>query len=627
MKTKNHSKKFGAVIFIMIIALTFTMSVPDMAYASTSDEKCITMTPKLTEAAYDYVREVYGQRFPELGLKFMYGSDQDKAELQTLADMIIQGLTTDTEKAEAIIDWTLTNIEYDANSSAYPMDTFHTRKGNCMSIAMLTSQLMRLEGIPAVPVDGWIGDMKKLTQTELFDAYAFSGHAWILVYLGSDWVMYDPLWHDTEALKDMQYISENYYFSTIEGIAVSYKGADLDYINDGYGAYYDNGKFMFHSEDGNIPGNHNMYVNNISLPVCIHSENDGWYYVDAPDEAESMAEGEIYSGGRWISYCGMHYNYVNENGVQATGCIRELDGEKVFCGNGGAVYKILCDESDYWIQGYDIAVRKGYEGYIIEPQGMDRYKNDPEYSVEYKLADNSSPAEVSKDGYIKCTDEGYLSIEYEVRRIEDNGLPSGGFINIVVGDGRPEPDYSFKKLPIEECFASIPKAEYICKGKAIKPKVTITRSYKLGNGEFPELIKNKDYKVTYINSDKVGKATVKIEGIGKYEGTIKIPYTIYPKATTLGKLTPKKRSVVVRWTKMATKLTKARITGYEIEVSPKKSFKSYYYEKLKGYTRTSYTFKGLKSGKKYYVRIRTYVKVGKKTYYSNPSKYKIVKIK
>ena len=75
-------------------------------------------------------------------------------------------------------------------------------------------------------------------------------------------------------------------------------------------------------------------------------------------------------------------------------------------------------------------------------------------------------------------------------------------------------------------------------------------------------------------------------------------------------------------------MSKTRITGYNIQYCTSKSFgktkKSVY---VKGYKKTSKRIKGLKTGKYYYVRVRTYKKVSGSRYYSAWSKSWKVKIK
>lgn len=61
------------------------------------------------------------------------------------------------------------------------------------------------------------------------------------------------------------------------------------------------------------------------------------------------------------------------------------------------------------------------------------------------------------------------------------------------------------------------------KGKAIKNNV------KLKDGK-KKLTMGKDYKLSYANNKKLGKATVKIKGIGNYKGTVKVTYRIKKKS-------------------------------------------------------------------------------------------------
>lgn len=82
-------------------------------------------------------------------------------------------------------------------------------------------------------------------------------------------------------------------------------------------------------------------------------------------------------------------------------------------------------------------------------------------------------------------------------------------------------------------------------------------------------------------------------------------------ATALSKVTAKKKALTVKWKK------KSGVTGYQIQVSTKKNFKSSVKTvNVNGAKKTNVTVKKLKAKKTYYVRVRTYKKVGKKTYYS-----------
>ncbi|MBR2548019.1 MAG: fibronectin type III domain-containing protein [Eubacterium sp.] len=98
---------------------------------------------------------------------------------------------------------------------------------------------------------------------------------------------------------------------------------------------------------------------------------------------------------------------------------------------------------------------------------------------------------------------------------------------------------------------------------------------------------------------------------------------VSPKATSIKKLSPSKKAFTVTWKKQTT-----GTTGYQIQCSLKKNFKSGVKKiKVKKNTQTKKKVTGLKRGKKYYVRIRTYKETADGTVYSSWSKVKSVKTK
>lgn len=161
---------------------------------------------------------------------------------------------------------------------------------------------------------------------------------------------------------------------------------------------------------------------------------------------------------------------------------------------------------------------------------------------------------------------------------------------------------------------------YIYNGKKRTPSVIVKNS-KGG------LINASNYKVRYSGGRKaVGQYTVSISFKGNYSGTVKKSYKIIPKGTSLSKLTGGKKKLTVKWKKQA-----KEISGYQIQYSTKKNFKSSVKTKNISKKKTSAQISKLKSKKKYYVRIRTYktVKVNgeSKKMYSGWSKSKTAKVK
>ncbi len=178
-----------------------------------------------------------------------------------------------------------------------------------------------------------------------------------------------------------------------------------------------------------------------------------------------------------------------------------------------------------------------------------------------------------------------------------------------IGDAIKGINDTLNMAPIDctNAVVKISRKRYNYNGKIQKPSVKVTL-----NGE--TLTKGIAYKVVYSKpkSKAIGTYKVTVKFIGSYEGADKtLKYTIGPKNAKKMTLTAKKGAVKVKWQKSASKACK----GYQIKYSTNKSFKNAKTVTVKGRAKTAKTIKGLKSGKKYYVKIRAYaVKNGKKIY-------------
>jgi len=120
---------------------------------------------------------------------------------------------------------------------------------------------------------------------------------------------------------------------------------------------------------------------------------------------------------------------------------------------------------------------------------------------------------------------------------------------------------------------------------------------------------------TVSNGKESSRTTiiVKVNGKGKIINT---------KTIKLKKLKAKKRALVIKWKR------RKDVTGYQIQYSLKKNFKKKAKKiKIVKATTSKKTIKGLKSKKKYYVRIRSFINSYGKSYYSKWSKKKAKKTK
>lgn len=153
-------------------------------------------------------------------------------------------------------------------------------------------------------------------------------------------------------------------------------------------------------------------------------------------------------------------------------------------------------------------------------------------------------------------------------------------------------------------------------GKALTQAPTV----KLGG----RTLKNgTDYKLTYSKNTKVGTATVTINGINAYKGSISRTFKINPKATSLTSVKPASKGFTAKWAKKTT-----QTTGYQLQYSTSSTFKSG--NKTVTIAKNSTVSKKitkLKAKKKYYVRVRTYMTVNGTKYYSAWSAKKAVTTK
>ena len=123
-------------------------------------------------------------------------------------------------------------------------------------------------------------------------------------------------------------------------------------------------------------------------------------------------------------------------------------------------------------------------------------------------------------------------------------------------------------------------------------------------------------KVEVATTSEREEATAKLTETNKQNTVVK-----NPSSTKIKKVKAAKKSLKITWKK-----TK-NVSGYQIQYSTSKKFKKAQKITIKKAKTTSKTIKKLKAKKKYYVRVRTYITVNGKKYYSDWSKAKSKKTK
>ena len=152
-------------------------------------------------------------------------------------------------------------------------------------------------------------------------------------------------------------------------------------------------------------------------------------------------------------------------------------------------------------------------------------------------------------------------------------------------------------------------------GKAQKPAITVYAGKKK--------LSSKYYTVSYKNNKNVGYGTVVVKGkgrYGKYSGTAAFKINLKKTKLSSAKST-KRKTFTTTWRKTGGN------SGWQVQYSLNKKFRSGVRTVNLKSRNTKLAVRNLKNRKKYYVRVRSYKKVGKQTWYSGWSSVKSVRIR
>lgn len=159
-------------------------------------------------------------------------------------------------------------------------------------------------------------------------------------------------------------------------------------------------------------------------------------------------------------------------------------------------------------------------------------------------------------------------------------------------------------------------------GAPVQPSVKVKKGSKT-------LKAGVDYKVSYLNNVKPGKAYVYVRGIGSYSGYKLIPFTIKGgvvnvPATKIKALKGKKQSFYIR----VAKKSKSKVSGYQVKYSRNADMTESVTKTVGSkYNKVKKTISTNARNRYYYVQVRSYKKVSGLKYYSDWSKVKKVWVK
>lgn len=152
---------------------------------------------------------------------------------------------------------------------------------------------------------------------------------------------------------------------------------------------------------------------------------------------------------------------------------------------------------------------------------------------------------------------------------------------------------------------NLTKSAFVYNGKIQKPGITV----KIGG---TKLASSKYQLIWSKGLTNVGTYNIVCKLKGNYTGTKTVSYKINPQATSIRSAVGFTKTMVVKWGKKD-----KQITGYQIQYCPDRKFATGTRTmNVVGANNVSKTINKPVSGKNYYVRLRTYKKAGKKTFYS-----------
>lgn len=354
---------------------------------------------------------------------------------------------------------------------------------------------------------------------------------------------------------------------------------------------------------------------------------------------------------------GSDYEVTYENNINAGTATVKITGKDIFCGTVERSFKITPDENGmyvcYFAENNETYLETTFKGKKVEPEVViDGLVQGKDYTVTY--VNNEKPgearAELTGIGNYKGSETLYFTIygklpaadpiadqiytgkeltpaivipglkagEDYYMYYEDNQYPGVATVTIYgTGYYKGTATIHFKIIKKTERFVSnvkLNRTSYTCTGKTIRPSVTVTvNGKKIGASA---------YKLYYKNNKNSGIGTVQVRGIGKYSRINKtLTFKILPPKTLLTGLKKANRSFTASWKK------NIQATGYQIQYAADSRFTKERKTVIVGkQSATRYKISGLKNKKTYYVRIRSYKRVGKKVLYSSWSTVKKIRV-
>lgn len=167
---------------------------------------------------------------------------------------------------------------------------------------------------------------------------------------------------------------------------------------------------------------------------------------------------------------------------------------------------------------------------------------------------------------------------------------------------------------ISEARIKLSSSKYVYDGKTKTPEV---RAYLGGK----KLTLNKDFTVSYSNNKNIGMATVTVKGCGEYSGSFSKTFKISTAKQKITKIKAAKGGFTAKWKKQS------MADGYQLKYANNSDFENGKSKYVKTNSTTSLSVSKLRSGKTYFVKVRSYTTVDGKKIYGDWSDVKAITTK
>ena len=478
------------------------------------------------------------------------------------------------------------------------------------------------------------------------------GHVWNKTKLNDSWYNVDVAWDDTAGQK-YKYLNKS----------------DATYLADSHMTYLNSPYVSIYSEQwipkalGDYDG-HDWGLGTVTVkPTCTKNGEETFTCSDCGKTRTESIPATGHSISNWktvrestVKLCGYEEGkciYCNEVFtrelplkqsvsmdsvyIYADTADKVYSGEETTLGDISVLYngKSLIEGTDYKIQ-YENNVNAGIATAIITGQGDYTGTKRITYGITPKNIEACSINELNDVVFNNQLHKPTIVIRDDDRKCNlmvNKDYLVGYTDNLEVGKATVTiSGYGNYKGTIHLFFNILPIDISNCEVNGIVNKVytgqKLTQQGLSVVLESNVLEKDQDYSVSYKNNKSVGSATMVIVGKGNYAGTITKSFKILPKGTTIKKLMAGSTAFKVTWTPQKTKMTSSYITGYQIQYSKSKNFESgNKYVNVTKYSSDSKTIASLKKGDKYFVRIRTFIRIADVKYFSTWSESKSIVLK